>query len=111
MLLASLAAALTFLIKVVAVNTALIFLKFFWKSVLHHFLLAIKKVAGSNLNGNIWGLYFLIRSHNYYVEGTSDIFMATIFRVFPQDLLVIVILLVIVRGSALISYRNVAVER
>jgi hypothetical protein len=56
-------------------------------------LILVKKSSGLGLSQNIWAIYFFIRIHNQFVEGgTADFLVGTI-RVFPQDLLVIMIIL------------------
>ena len=74
-------------------------------------LLMVKKISGLDIHNNIWAIYFLVRSHNQFVEGSSDSYFVYILRILPQDTLVIILFLVFAAFLKARSYgpeRNVA---
>ena len=69
-------------------------------------LIVVKKSCGLELSQNIWAIYFFIRIHNQFVEGGTADFLSVIFRFFPQDLLVILIILYFSRPRSNQSQRR-----
>ena len=49
----------------------------------------IFKKIGWSLMHNIWGIYFVIKFHNSFVEGDSSTYLLALFRFLPQDILLI----------------------
>jgi hypothetical protein len=65
-------------------------------------LVIVKKISGWNLQGHVWAVYLLLRVHNQFVEGSSDAYVGYILRIFPQDL----VLLLIVGTLAKVRFFN-----
>ena len=59
----------------------------------------LKIVAGFNLQNNIWGIYFLLRCHNQFVEGSSDAYLEHIIRNIPQDFFLLYIVSILANGQ------------
>ncbi len=66
-------------------------------------LLVLRIVSGFELSSNIWAIYFFIRSHNGFVEGSSATYMQSILRDLPQDTVLLLVMAVL---SAATSYGN-----
>ncbi len=69
-------------------------------------LIVLKKISGFNLQNNIWAIYFFIRIHNEFVEGSSDAYLLHIIRIIPQDFILLWITNLLSQGEFLRPWKK-----
>lgn len=74
-------------------------------------LIIIKKISSLNIQMNIWAVYLLLRIHNQFVEGSSDAYVVSILRNFPQELILLYIFKTFAYGNFIVpihrkAYKN-----
>lgn len=64
-------------------------------------LVVVRKISEFDLRDNVWAIYLLLRIHNQFVEGSSDDYLVYIFRILPQDFILLWLIKVLGEGRFL----------